>query len=133
VSEKNNENQTTVIVLDDDVDTRFAISRILGKCGCHVLEAESVSEALSAAESHSADAIFSDIRLPGEAGGEELLELVQARKMDVQVVLMSCAMDAEMSTRLMENGATACAQKPFFKDTCEQILDNIRPPRSKAA
>lgn len=130
-SEKNG--RSNVIVLDDDEDTRFAIKRILGKCGCAVFEAESVEEALAITETHKVDVIFSDMRIPGEDGGEELLEQVQEENLDVQVVLMSCAMDAEMTALLMSKGAANCVQKPFFTETCQEILAELTEPLRKSA
>jgi len=114
-----------VVVLDDDHDTRFAIKRILGKCGCEVYESESVEDALALIESHAVDVVFSDMRLPGAPGGEELLDIILERELNVHVVLMSCAMDTNMRSSLLNKGAADCVQKPFFKDTCEQILANI--------
>jgi len=124
---------TTAIVLDDDADTRFAIKRILGKCGCDVQEAESVEEAVALIESEPVDVVFSDMRLPGAPGGEELLDIILERKLDVHIILMSCAMDSAMRSRLLNKGAADCVQKPFFKDTCEQLLANITEPLKKSA
>ncbi len=121
------------VVLDDDADTRFAISRILGKCGCEVEEAASVEAALAIVKASPIDIIFSDIRIPGEPGGEDLLEIAVASKLNVHIVLMSCAMDAEMRTRLMELGAAECVQKPFYKDVCMQILSELVYPVKKSA
>lgn len=124
---------STVLVLDDDEDTRFAISRILKKCECAVLEAESVSTALTALEEANIDIVFSDMRIPGEDGGEELLAIAKDQYPDVHIVLMSCAMDDSMRSSLIENGATACLQKPFFKEACMQVLDFIQDPQRKTA
>jgi len=121
------------IVLDDDADTRFAIKRILGKCGCKVYEAESVEEALAIIETQAVDIVFSDLRLPGAPGGEELLDIILESKLDVHVILMSCAMDTSSRARLLNKGAVDCVQKPFFKDTCEQLLANISGPVKKSA
>lgn len=124
---------TNVIVLDDDEDTRFAIKRILGKCGCEVFEAESVEEALAITETHNVDVIFSDMRIPGEDGGEELLEQVQDENLDVHVVLMSCAMDDELKSLLLSKGADHCLQKPFFTEACQDILAQLAAPVRKSA
>jgi len=124
---------TKALVLDDDEDTRFAISRILGKCECDVVEAESVPDSISVLEQGSIDIIFSDMRIPGSDGGEELLEIVTKQYPSVSIVLMSCAMDEDTRTRLMDQGATDCLQKPFFKDTCLQILQQVRAPLNKSA
>lgn len=124
---------TTAIVLDDDVDVRFAMKRILGQCGCDAHETGSVEEALALIETQAIDVVFSDMRLPGAVGGEELLDIILERKLDAHVILMSCAMDAAMRSRLLNKGAVDCVQKPFFKDTCEQLLANISEPVKKSA
>lgn len=124
---------TKVLVLDDDEDTRFAIARILGKCDCDVVEAESVQASIDLLEQGSIDVIFSDMRIPGSDGGEELLQIVAKEYPQIDVVLMSCAMDDAMRTRLIEMGATECLQKPFYKDTCMELLQSIREPLKKSA
>lgn len=121
------------VVLDDDEDTRFAIGRILGKCDCDVLEASSVNAAIALLADNSVDIVFSDLRIPGEAGGKELLSIVQNEHPSVHVVLMSCAMDASARTQLMNAGALDCLQKPFYKETCLQILKNLDVPLKKSA
>lgn len=126
--------KTQAIVLDDDADTRFAIKRILGKCGCEVYETESVEEALAITETHDIDVIFSDMRIPGEDGGEELLEQIQEDNLDIHVVLMSCAMDDEQKALMMSKGAANCVQKPFYAETCKEILAELfEPPLKKSA
>lgn len=124
---------TTVIVLDDDFDTRFAIKRILRQCGCEVYEAASVEKAMTLIESQAVDVVFSDMRLPGAPGGEELLDIILERDLNVRIILMSCAMDTAMRSRLLNKGAADCVQKPFFKETCEKLLANIIEPLKKSA
>jgi len=130
---KQHSGTTSAIVLDDDADTRFAIKRILGKCGCEVREAESVEEAVALIQTQAVDVVFSDMRLPGAAGGEELLDYILENKLDVHVILMSCAMDLALRSRMLNKGAADCVLKPFFKDTCEQLLSNISEPIKKSA
>jgi len=124
---------TKALVLDDDEDTRFAICRILGKCDCDVVEAESVQDSISILEQNSIDIIFSDLRIPGSDGGEELLQIVNKEFPDIDIVLMSCAMDEDTRARLIEMGATECVQKPFYKETCVELLQSIREPLKKIA
>jgi len=121
------------VVLDDDEDTRFAISRILGKCDCDVLEASSVDAAMALMSENNVDIVFSDMRIPGEAGGEKLLSVVLKEHPAVDVVLMSCAMDEDARNRYMKAGALDCLQKPFYKDTCMEILNRLTIPLRKSA
>lgn len=134
----NNQNNThmnklVAVVLDDDEDTRFAISRILGKCDCDTLEASSVDAAMGLIAENNVDIVFSDMRIPGQAGGEELLGQVLDKYPDVDVVLMSCAMDTDTRERLLNAGASDCLRKPFYKETCLGILNNLKAPLKKSA
>lgn len=124
---------TKVLVLDDDEDMRFAIGRILRKCECDVVEADSVSASIELLEHESIDVIFSDMRIPGADGGAELLAFVSKTYPDIPVVLMSCAMDDDTRARLKNQGATECLQKPFYKETCMELLQTIREPIRKSA
>lgn len=130
---QSNAGKTHVVVLDDDADTRFAIGRILRKCGCVVSESESVEDTISQLQTTHVDVVFSDLRLPGADGGEELLTRVTSDFPLVSVVLMSCAMDKEMSERYEAAGAAACVQKPFYKDTCIAVLEKITSSFKKSA
>ncbi len=126
-------NKLVAVVLDDDEDTRFAISRILGKCDCDTLEASSVDAAMGLIAANKVDVVFSDMRIPGQVGGEELLGQVLNKYPDVDVVLMSCAMDTNTRARLLSAGASECLMKPFYKETCLDILNNLKAPLKKSA
>lgn len=128
-----NSGNLSIIVVDDDADTRFAITRILKKCECNVIEAASVDQTLELLQHHTTDVIFSDVRMPGAAGGEELLAAVRQQYPSVQVVLMSCAMDDTLRAQLTDKGATACLQKPFYKDVCLELIEQLRNPLQKSA
>lgn len=124
---------TRVLVLDDDEDTRFAICRILSKCDCDVVEAETVRASVEILEQGEIDVVFSDMRIPGSGGGEELLDIVVEKYPHVYMVLMSCAMEQTTRETLMEKGAAECLQKPFFKEICLELLGNFREPLKKLA
>lgn len=124
---------TKALVLDDDEDTRFAICRILSKCDCNVVEAESVKASVEILETGAIDIVFSDMRIPGSDGGEELLKIVADQFPNIHIVLMSCAMDKDTRATLMGMGATECLQKPFYKDTCIELLESLKEPLKKSA
>ena len=121
-----NDHVTQVIVLDDDPINRFAMKRVLRKCECEVHEFDSVAAVLSFLDQHQVDFIFSDVRLPNAHGGEELLNIVNERKLGVPLIMMSSSMDNEMNSHFMAKGAVACLQKPLLRETCETLLKHIR-------
>lgn len=123
----NNNKNHEVLIVDDDRDTRYALTRILGKCGCTTTQACSVEEALQLMGAMHFDVVFSDMRFHGELGGEELLETVKNLHPLTDVVLMSCAMGIDRKQSLLAKGAAECLEKPFFKATCEDALNSLSP------
>src|SRR5437879_9430898 len=58
----------TVLVVEDDEDTREVMRAMLELCGARVLVAESARSGLEAFEKARPDATVSDIAMPGEDG-----------------------------------------------------------------
>ena len=123
----------SVLVVDDDDDIRYAIANILKKCGCAVSEAVSVEDALVELCEQQYDIVFCDLRFHGSIGGEALLEFTNENLPELDVVLISCAMDAQRKKELRAKGAALCLQKPFFKDTCLDVLAELEGQHHKAA
>ncbi len=80
-----------VLVIDDDVEVLTATSILLNKWGCVVKTAKSSSEALENINfAEKADFILSDLRLPGQINGIELLDLIRARVgKDIPAILIT--------------------------------------------
>jgi CheY-like chemotaxis protein len=58
----------TILVVEDDEDTREVLKMMLEMCGARVLCAESARDALQAFTREHPQAIVSDIAMPGEDG-----------------------------------------------------------------
>ncbi len=125
--------QTTVLIVDDDDVIRSAIARILQNCGCMVSEAKTVEDALSELNESQYDLVFCDMRFKGGLGGEDLLSYTNEHMPTIAVVLISCAMDAQRSRELVAQGAAMCIQKPFFKETCLNVLGQLKHKHQNAA
>ncbi len=63
-----------ILMVDDDVDTRRILSRLLSKCGHAVASADSMQAALKLLEDERFDALISDIGLPDGSGNELVCE-----------------------------------------------------------
>jgi light-regulated signal transduction histidine kinase (bacteriophytochrome)/ActR/RegA family two-component response regulator len=57
-----------VLVVDDELDSRVLIERLLGECECAVSSAATVQEALELLMRRAFDVIISDIGMPGDDG-----------------------------------------------------------------
>jgi CheY-like chemotaxis protein len=91
------ERMPTILVVDDEVLIRMALSDFLQECGFKVLEAGNAEEAITILEQGHAviDLVFSDVRMPGELDGFGLAKWIRenrkglflAKPYDTQMVL----------------------------------------------
>ena len=58
----------TVLVVDNEADTRALVRAILEECGARVIEADGARQALAMIEADTPDVLLSDIAMPGEDG-----------------------------------------------------------------
>lgn len=124
---------SNVLIIDDDNEIRFGLNRVLGRCGHSVIEAVSGEQALEQLANHSVDLVFCDLQFPTDMSGEDTLNAIIKSYPKVKVVMMSCAMDYDLRERLGSLGAAQCAQKPFFKAQCMDILDTLLKNDQQAA
>jgi len=121
----------TILVVEDEMLVRLAISDYLRECGFRVQEAANAEEAIQilCGSDEPIDLVFSDIEMPGELDGFGLARWVHANKPQVRVLLTSGhAHSAELAADLCES--TMLLPKPYqyssVLDTIKQFV--ARPP-----
>ncbi len=104
------ERTPTVLVVDDEVLIRMAVSDFLQECGFKVLEAGTAAEAIEMIESHQSiiDLVFSDVRMPGEMDGFGLSKWIRT---NTKLPIILASGDANKSDAAHE----LCAEEPFLK------------------
>jgi type II secretory ATPase GspE/PulE/Tfp pilus assembly ATPase PilB-like protein/CheY-like chemotaxis protein len=114
--------QASILVVDDDEDTRELLDRILSRAGYRVIQASDGGEALLKLGCESMDLILSDIHMPS-LDGLKLLEIVHQQGLDVPVVLLTAEPSKEAEARSREMGAADYLRKPIKKDL---LLETIQ-------
>jgi DNA-binding NtrC family response regulator len=80
----------SVLIAEDEVIIRFALSDCLVDRGFKVFEVGSASEAIDVLEAEpDIDLVFSDIRMPGPLNGIDLAKWVHAHRPGLAIVLTS--------------------------------------------
>jgi len=113
------------LLVEDDIDVRNLMARMLTFQGFSVLEAGNGAEGLSALHAHPEVAVLvTDLVMPG-VDGYELLEKVRDSNFDVPAVAMTAtlSLSEEQEKRL---GAAPLLYKPF---TLESLIAAIRAAR----
>ena len=105
--------RTTVLIVDDDKNTREGLERAL-KCGYRVLLAESGERAMDLLRTEAVDIMLTDLRMPGVDG----FQICRTIKADPEssrtvVIAMTGYHSAETESRILECGAVHCFSKPI--------------------
>jgi two-component system, OmpR family, response regulator len=109
----------SVLVVDDDPDTRLLLSFLLEEAGAAVMEAASVNEAIALLENHQFDILISDVLLAGE-NGFDLIRHMQQLKVDqadatVAIAVTGLAGDDDRE-RILQEGFHGLIKKPIEVD-----------------
>jgi CheY-like chemotaxis protein len=105
-----------VLVLDDEPDTREAVSAVLEGCGAQVVAVAKVSEALAFLARGETDLVVSDVAMPVEDGYRFIAELRRApaeHGATLPVLAFTAHAGAEERLRILEAGFDEFIAKPI--------------------
>ena len=102
----------TVLIVDDDSEIRYSLSRVLSSRGYQILEAPSGEQGVAAVKKSPPDLIFLDIRMSGMSG-IEALQHIRSSNPKQMVILMTAFGTAQTAIEAMKYGAFDYIMKPF--------------------
>jgi len=106
----------TILVVDDDPDTRDLLSEVLESEGYKVLSAAGAQEALETGKKEPIDVILSDIRLGPELNGLDVLRAFKSIQPESEVILITAFGSMETAIEAVKAGAFDYLSKPFMID-----------------
>jgi CheY-like chemotaxis protein len=110
-------NKKTILIVDDNADTRLILSARLKANHYHIVFAADALQAMSVAQKERPDAILLDLGLPGGNGLMVLQRLKANTSLSAIPVIIVTAEDPQVAeARTSEAGAVAFLQKPVDQD-----------------
>jgi two-component system nitrogen regulation response regulator GlnG len=102
----------SILVIDDDSEVRYSLSRVLSSRKYQVMEAASGEQGIAIVKKSPPDLIFLDVRMSGMSGLDALQHIrsVNPRQM---VILMTAFGTAQTAIEAMKYGAFDYIMKPF--------------------
>ena len=96
----------TILVIENDVLIRMAVSAYLRECGFKAIEATGADEATRILETGTRiDVVFSDVSIPGQVNGFGLAQWIRRKRPEIKIVLTSgVKRSAENAGELCEHG-----------------------------
>jgi FixJ family two-component response regulator len=115
------EENSTVLVVDDDPQMRDSIGQLLLSLGMDTQLFASVSDFLKSGKPDGPTCLVLDVRLPGRSGLEFQRDLAAANR-DLPIIFITGHGDIPMTVQAMKGGAIEFLTKPF-RD--QDLLDAI--------
>ena len=113
---------STVLVVDDDVDLRNSLGRLLQSVGMNAKLFASVSDFLKSEQPEGPSCLVLDVRLPGQSGLEFQRELAAGGR-KLPIIFITGHGDIPMSVQAMKSGAIEFFTKPIRN---QEFLDAVR-------
>ena len=103
---------TTILIIDDEKNMRWALEKALRPAGYHTLSAADGSEGLKLAAAENPDLVLLDLRMPGMDGLEVLGKLKEFNPR-LPVIMITAHGTMETAIEAMKAGAYDYISKPF--------------------
>ncbi len=114
----------TILIVDDEANTRKMLSQGLQMRGYKALTSASGKEALQQCAKTEVHLVLLDIRMEDGMDGVQTLVKLQRLNPELPVVMMSAQKDIEIAVKTMELGAKRYITKPISID---KILSSVEP------
>jgi two-component system NtrC family response regulator/two-component system response regulator HydG len=116
--------EATILVVDDEKNTREALSKILREDGYDVVAAADGYQAMDVITRDTPDLILADLKMPG-MDGIELLSRARLKGFDIPFVLMTAYGTVETAVKAMQKGAEDYLTKPVNMEELEIQIKKI--------
>ncbi|MCF8086344.1 MAG: sigma-54 dependent transcriptional regulator [Desulfohalobiaceae bacterium] len=111
----------TILVVDDERITRKNLQRVLEKEGYRVVSTESGVEALKLVERQEFDLILADLKMK-TVDGMRLLKESKSRYPETEVIMITAYATVDTAVEAMKEGAYQYVAKPFKLDEVRKIV-----------
>jgi CheY-like chemotaxis protein len=114
--------ERTILVVEDDFDTRYPLAELLVIKGYRVITASDAESALEAARSHRPDLILTDIVLPGRSGLHFIRKVRADDVIHSTPIIVISGCDQTTRNRAQSAGADCFLEKPI---QIEKLWDEL--------
>jgi len=119
-----------ICLIDDDTFARNALTLALEDAGYEVMPAPGAAAGFDAVRRNGADAIVTDMNMPGTGGAELIMQARQAwPQMPIVAISGSSAVGERSLTDVArDRGANAALSKPFAVGELTAVLEQLLKP-----
>jgi DNA-binding NtrC family response regulator len=115
----------SILVVDDDPVMRRLLQQRLKAENYKIMVAEDGHKAAQMLKQHNFDVVLTDLVMPGEMGGIEVLELTKELSRSTEVVLITAHSSVDTAVAAMKKGAADYLEKPINFDELLLRIEKI--------
>ncbi|RJO68524.1 MAG: sigma-54-dependent Fis family transcriptional regulator [Myxococcales bacterium] len=112
-----------ILIIDDEEEHLRSLERIFQKEGFDVATASRGKDAIDKLRDNPPPVILTDLIMPGETDGLDILKTVKSLSLDSQVILMTAYGTVETAVQAMKSGAYDFITKPIRKLQVVKTVD----------
>lgn len=117
-----------MLVVDDEVNLRFAVERGLRRAGHHADSASTVRQAIERLRSQPYDTVVTDLRMPG-GDGLDLIQWLGSYSPSTKILVVSAYVTDEFREKYENQGAVAVLDKPVEIAKLIALVEELGPRR----
>jgi CheY-like chemotaxis protein len=117
-----------VLVVDDEVNLRFAIERGLRKAGHHADSASTVRQAIERLRSQPYDTVVTDLRMPG-GDGLELIQWLGSYSPSTKILVISAYLTPAFRAEYESSPTIGILEKPVELNKLIELVEQLGPRR----
>jgi len=121
-------NGLNVLVVDDDSAVREMLVEGLETFGYPAIAARDIDEAFEIVKREAIGLVLSDIDMPG-GDGLQLLKLIKEHDANLDVIIVTGAVDADTAVQAIRRGASDYVTKPFNLDEVQIVIERTLEKR----
>lgn len=115
--------EKNLLIVDDEEEHLQSLRRIFQREGYRTEVARSGREAIERLRTEKAHVVLTDLVMPGDVSGMDVLKNVRTLGLESQVILMTAYGDVETAVEAMKTGAYDFITKPISK---VQVVQTVR-------
>lgn len=120
----------SILVVDDDPVIRRLLQERLSKSSYEVDVAEDGYKAEKMLHSNHYDVVLTDLMMPGEIGGIEVLEIAKNISQNIEVILITAHSSVDTAVSAMKKGAIDYLEKPINFDELFLRIEKVENMRA---
>lgn len=117
-----------VLIVDDEVNLRFALERRLRTAGIVTASASTVRHAIERLRGTAFDVVLCDLRMPG-GDGDELLRWLAASSPSTRAIVLSAFITDEFKRTFPSGDTLRYLDKPTDLDALVELIEELGPRR----